>query len=121
MFSRLLFSFKTVQSLIWRNCWRLPKRNWRLSKVLIAAVNGIAVGLGAEIAIACDIRLASENAVFGFPEAQRGLFVTNGVKYFLPRLVGMGRATEWLLTGETISVPGALHTGLVKHVVPWRP
>lgn len=96
----------------------ITQKMMKLSKVLIAAVNGIAVGLGAEIAIACDIRLASENAVFGFPEAQRGLFVTNGVTYFLPRLVGMGRATEWLLTGEMISAPEALQAGLVTHVVP---
>jgi enoyl-CoA hydratase/carnithine racemase len=96
----------------------ITQQMMKLSKVLIAAVNGVAVGLGAEIAIACDIRLASESAVFGFPEAQRGLFVTNGVTYFLPRLVGMGRATEWLLTGEMILAPEALHAGLVTHVVP---
>ena len=89
-----------------------------LPKIIIAAVNGIAVGLGVEIAIACDIRIASESATFAFPEVKRGLFETNGVMYHLPRLVGMGRAMEWLLTGDNISAQDALNAGLVNNMVP---
>ncbi|MGD9080077.1 MAG: enoyl-CoA hydratase-related protein, partial [Desulfobacterales bacterium] len=80
--------------------------------------NGLAVGIGAEFALACDIRMASEQAYFGFPEVKRALFFTNGVMYFLPKLVGLGRAKDWLLTGEKISARDALEAGLVTAVLP---
>ena len=96
----------------------LTRRMVSLPKVILAAVNGIALGVGVELAIACDIRIASEGATFAFPEVKHGLFVTNGVLYFLPRLVGLARASEWLLTGETITAKEALNAGLVTHVVP---
>lgn len=89
-----------------------------LPKPVIAAINGVAVGVGAELAIASDIRLAAEQAYFQFAEVQRGLFETNGVMYLLPRLVGYGRALEWLLTGDRIPAPAALAAGLVTHVQP---
>jgi enoyl-CoA hydratase/carnithine racemase len=87
-------------------------------KTIISAVNGIAVGMGAELAISSDIRIASENATFSFAEVKRGLFETNGVIYFLPRLVGLGRAVEMMMTGEKIPAPEALAAGLVTHVLP---
>jgi enoyl-CoA hydratase/carnithine racemase len=68
--------------------------------------------------LACDIRMASAQAFFGFPEVKRALFVTNGVMYFLPKLVGLGRAKDWLLTGEKISAQEALETGLITDVLP---
>ncbi len=89
-----------------------------LPKPVIAAINGAAVGVGAELSIASDVRIASEAAYFMFAEVKRGIFETNGVMYFLPRLVGYGRAVEWLLTGERISAQDALHAGLVTHVLP---
>lgn len=85
---------------------------------VIAAVNGVAVGVGAELATASDIRLAAERAYFQFAEVQRGLFETNGVMYLLPRLVGHGRALEWLLTGDKVPATAALAAGLVTHVQP---
>lgn len=94
----------------------LTRRMVGLAKPIIAAVNGIAVGVGAEIAIASDIRIAAETASFAFAEVQRGLFETNGVLYRLPRLVGLGRAAHALLTGAPISAQAALAMGLVTHV-----
>ena len=96
----------------------ITKQLTRIPKVVIAAINGLAVGIGAEFALACDIRMASEKAFFGFPEVKRALFVTNGVMYFLPKLVGLGRAKDWLLTGEKISPQDALEAGLVTAVLP---
>lgn len=87
-------------------------------KVVIVAVNGLAIGLGAEIAVAGDIRIATEDASFGFPEATRGVFHTNGITLLLPRLVGTGRAMEWLATGRTIDANEALQAGLINHAVP---
>jgi enoyl-CoA hydratase/carnithine racemase len=89
----------------------------RLPKVIIAAVNGIAVGIGVELALASDIRLAAQEATFAFAEAKRALFETNGVMYILPRLVGQGRALQMLLTGEKVMAQEALSAGLVTGVV----
>ncbi len=89
----------------------------QLPKTIIAAVNGIAVGIGVEIALASDIRLAGNKATFAFTEVKRALFETNGVMYFLPRLVGMGCAMQMLLTGEMVSAKEALNAGLVTSVV----
>lgn len=88
----------------------------RLEKPIIAALNGPAVGVGAEIAIACDVRLAAEGAWLAFAEVQRGLFETNGVMYRLPRLVGLGRAAHWLLSGARIDAQEALAAGLVTRL-----
>ena len=96
----------------------ITRRMVNLPKTIIAAVNGIAVGVGAELSIASDIRIAAETAAFSFAEVKRGLFETNGVMYFLPRLVGLGRAMGMLLTGDRISARDALDAGLVTHVVP---
>jgi enoyl-CoA hydratase/carnithine racemase len=86
-------------------------------KIMIAALNGLAVGFGAELAIASDVRIASETASFTFAEAKRGLFQTNGVMYLLPRLIGVGRAASMFLTAEKCSVTRALEYGLVTQVV----
>lgn len=89
-----------------------------LPKPIIAAINGLAVGVGAELAIASDVRIASQDAYFMFAEVKRALFETNGVMYFLPRLVGMGRALEMLMTGDRIPAAEALAAGLVTRVHP---
>lgn len=96
----------------------VTQRLLALPMPVIAAINGVAVGVGAELSIASDIRLAAEHVYFQFAEVQRGLFETNGVMYLLPRLVGHGRALEWLLTGDRIPAASALAAGLVTHVQP---
>jgi 2-(1,2-epoxy-1,2-dihydrophenyl)acetyl-CoA isomerase len=95
----------------------VTRRMVHLPKIIIAAVNGIAVGIGVELSLASDIRLAAEEATFAFAEVKRALFETNGVMYILPRLVGQGRAMQMLLTGEKVLAQEALNTGLVTGVV----
>ena len=95
----------------------VTRRMVHLPKIIIAAVNGIAVGIGVEIALASDIRIAADKATFAFTEVKRALFETNGVMYFLPRLVGLGRAMQMLLTGEIIPAQHALNAGLLTQVV----
>jgi enoyl-CoA hydratase len=86
------------------------------SAPVIAAINGIAVGAGCEIACACDIRLASRAARLGFPEARLGLVVTSGASWLLPRLVGGGQARRMLFTGEMLTAAEAERMGLVDGV-----
>jgi enoyl-CoA hydratase/carnithine racemase len=88
-----------------------------LPKTIICAVNGLAVGVGVEIALASDIRIASSDASFAFAEAKRGLFQTNGVMFLLPRLIGAGRAAHIMLTGERVLADRALEYGMVTQVV----
>ena len=87
------------------------------TKPVIAAVNGVALGGGCEIALACDIAVAAESARFALPEVLRGLVPLAGV-HMLPRLVGMKAAMAMLLTGRWIDAPTALRIGLVNEVVP---
>ncbi|HUJ83597.1 MAG TPA: enoyl-CoA hydratase-related protein [Candidatus Acidoferrales bacterium] len=84
----------------------------------IAAVNGFALGGGCELAMACTIRIASENAKFGQPEVKLGIMPGAGGTQRLPRLIGKGRALQLILTGEIINVQEAYRTGLVNEVVP---
>ena len=90
----------------------------QLGKPVIAAVNGYALGGGCELAMACTLRAASENAVFGQPEVGLGLIPGCGGSQRLPRLVGKGRALEILLSGETVSAEMALAMGLINRLVP---
>jgi enoyl-CoA hydratase/carnithine racemase len=86
--------------------------------VFIAAVNGIAVGVGAELSLASDIRIGTDATEVMLSEVKRGLFETNGVMHLLPRIVGHGRATQWLLTGERIKAPALLAAGYLTELVP---
>jgi enoyl-CoA hydratase len=90
----------------------------RSRKVTIAAVNGYALGGGLELALACDVRLASENAILGLPEVSLSVIPGFGGTQRLPRLVGAGRAKELILTGRKIGAQEAERFGLVNRVVP---
>ena len=89
-----------------------------LGKPVIACINGFALGGGCEIAMACTMRLASENAKLGQPEVKLGLMPGYGGTQRLPRLVGKGVAQQLVLTGEMITAAEALRIGLVNEVVP---
>ena len=87
-------------------------------KPVIAAVNGFALGGGCELAMACHVRIASDAAKFGQPEVKLGICPGYGGTQRLPRLVGMGRALQLLMTGEMIDAAEAYRIGLVNRVVP---
>lgn len=93
------------------------RRLERLSKPVVAAVNGFALGGGCELAMACHLRIASSNAVFGQPEVKLGLIPGYGGTQRLTRLVGRGRALDLLMTGRNVSAEEAHSFGLVNAVV----
>ncbi|GAX90330.1 enoyl-CoA hydratase/isomerase family protein [Effusibacillus lacus] len=89
-----------------------------IDKPVIAAVNGLALGGGCELALACDIRIMEEQALIGLPEIKLGIFPGGGGTQRLPRLIGEARAKEMMFTGEPITAEEALRIGLVNRVVP---
>lgn len=89
----------------------------RLSRPTIAAINGVALGGGCELALCCDIRIAEEHVVIGLPEIKLGLFPGAGGTQRLPRLIGKAKAKELIFTGEPLSAIDAKEIGLVNHVV----
>jgi enoyl-CoA hydratase len=97
---------------------RLIHNILEVEQPIIAAVNGHAVGLGATIALFCDIIIASENARFGDPHVKVGLVAGDGGSIIWPLLCGLARAKEYLMTGDLISATEAERIGLVNHVVP---
>ena len=90
----------------------------RFPRPTIAAVNGYALGGGCELALACDIRIASDTAKFGQPELGLGIIPGAGATQRLPRIIGMGRAKHLILTGDVIDAKQALEIGLVTAIAP---
>ena len=97
---------------------RVALRIFASTKPVIAAVNGAAVGVGASMLLPMDIRLAADNARFGFAFARRGIVPESAASWFLPRAVGMQTALEWSMTGRMIPAIEALDAGLVRSVHP---
>lgn len=96
---------------------RIARAVHEASKPVIAAVNGAAAGAGMNIALAADIRYASRDAVFSQSFVKRGVHPDFGGTYFLPRLVGLARASEMIFTGETIDAEEALRLGIVSRLL----
>lgn len=87
-------------------------------KPVIAAVNGYALGAGAEMALSCDFVVMAEEAVMGFPEVGLGTFLGGGLTYLLPKLVGLGKARELIMLGDRVTGRQAADLGLVMKAVP---
>jgi enoyl-CoA hydratase/carnithine racemase len=96
----------------------LTLRIFESKKPVIAAINGPAVGIGATMTLPMDIRIASEKAKMGFVFARRGIVPEACSGWFLPRVVGIGQALEWVMTGRVFSAREALEGGLVSRVLP---
>ncbi len=97
---------------------RLTLRIFECTKPVIAAINGPAVGIGATMTLPMDIRLASESARIGFVFSRRGIVPEACSSWFLPRVVGINRAMEWVATGRVFDAQEALAGGLVRSVHP---
>jgi len=90
----------------------------RLGKPVIAAINGVCLGGGLELAMSCHLRVSGDRARFGQPEVNLGIIPGWGGTQRLPRLVGKAKAIEWILTGDLFTAQEALRIGLVNQVVP---
>lgn len=90
----------------------------RLGKPVIAAINGVCLGGGLELAMACHLRISGDRARFGQPEINLGIIPGWGGTQRLPRLIGKAKATEWILTGDVVMAQEAQRLGLVNQVVP---
>ena len=116
---------KSMQKMSGREAFEFSREGQEMTMVIenspkpvIAAINGFALGGGCEIALACDMRIASENAKFSQPGVALGIIPGWGGTQRLPRLIGKGRAIEMITGGKMIDAEEALRIGLVNHVVP---
>ena len=117
-----LSEFLTAPSVVRARQIRLFRDLWGLFRAmpqpLIAALHGYVLGSGLEIALFCDIRIAAENAIFGLPEMGLGLIPGAGGTQTLPRMIGLSRSLDMLLTNRRLDAQEALAAGLVSRVVP---
>jgi enoyl-CoA hydratase len=97
---------------------RVTDKIWNLNKPVIAAINGFCLGGGLEYALACDLRIAAENARVGLPEINLGILPGGGGTQRLPRLIGLTKAKELCFTGDILDAGKALELGLVNAVYP---
>ena len=97
---------------------RLVSRHLELDKPIVCAINGAAAGYGMDLALGCDIRLASENAKMGAVFAKRGIVPESGGCWYLPRLLGWAKAAEVAFLGDVLDAQQSLEVGLVNKVVP---
>ena len=107
-----------MKNFLWEGVHRIALTLEDLDKPIIAAVNGAAVGAGMDMAIMCDLRVCSDRARFAEAYITLGLVAGDGGAYFLPRIVGISKALELLLTGDMLSAEEALDLGIVNRVVP---
>jgi enoyl-CoA hydratase/carnithine racemase len=107
-----------MKKFLWEGVQRIALTLEDLDKPIIAAINGAAMGAGMDMALMCDLRVCSEKARLAETYIHLGVAPGDGGAYFLPRLVGLGKALELLLMGETLSAGEALSLGLVNRVVP---
>jgi enoyl-CoA hydratase/carnithine racemase len=98
--------------------WRVNRMLWSLPQPVIAAIRGWCLGGGFELALFCDLRVASEDAVFSFPEMTLGAYPGSGAAIALPRLIGRGRAKELFFTARRVAADEALRLGIVEWVLP---
>jgi len=116
---RELSTMKPMDILRWNEgLVRINAAVEKLRQPVIAAINGVAMGGGLELALSCTLRIAAENAKMGLPEVKLGIIPGTGGTQRLPRLIGKGRAYEMLLTGDPVDAQQAYHIGLVNKVVP---
>ena len=107
-----------MKKFLWEGAHRIIFALEDLDKPIIAAINGAAMGAGLDMAIMCDLRVCSDRAKLSESYILMGLAPGDGGAYFLPRLIGIGKALELLLTGNVLSPQEALDIGLVNRVVP---
>lgn len=101
--------------------WEIQRLTTRIVEhpaIVIAAINGAAVGMAAELTVAADLRLASDQAYLLFPEVRLALLETNGVTWLLPRAVGHARASDWLLTARRVPATELAAAGFVSRLMP---
>jgi enoyl-CoA hydratase/carnithine racemase len=107
-----------MKKFLWEGVHRIALTLEDLDKPVLAAINGAAMGAGLDMALMCDLRVCSDQAKLSESYILLGLVPGDGGAYFLPRLVGLGKALELLLTGDILSPEEALEIGLVNRVVP---
>lgn len=107
-----------MKCLLWEKVHRIPLTLEDLDKPVIAAMKGVAVGAGLDMALMCDMRFAADTARFSEGYVKVGLVPGDGGAYYLPRLVGMAKALELLLTGDFIDAHEALRLGMINRVCP---
>jgi enoyl-CoA hydratase/carnithine racemase len=98
----------------------LAIRIFGLTKPVIAAINGTAVGIGVTMVLPMDVRIAADDARFGLPFTRRGIVPESCATWFLPRIVGIATAVDWCVTGRIFGAAEALSTGLVRELAPAR-